>query len=285
MRIVYKTKYLFFRAIYVIKSILSRPHKKPCTPPTQNNRSRHRCSLNQHAQNTIQELISIAWKTPKYPHNTAFTLPASQLYQQRADQAIKTMLEHARSVAPGLQVPYAQPNIIFTDTPSKTAGFFRVDEAGYVSITINSRFMLDRKSTYAVLSHELCHYILENSGIRRKNTLENERLTDICMFVLGYDELFLNGYKTKLAQSGYRANHKLGYFNDKEYLAIQEQVNNQRGATTPYSEIEAYRSKLLLRLSGNEVVLERYIKEYGKKHPNLTEKARLECILYDLNNR
>ncbi len=44
----------------------------------------------------------------------------------------------------------------------------------------------------AVVSHEISHYYLMSKGIRRE-TVDNERLTDLVMFVLGLGKLHFNG--------------------------------------------------------------------------------------------
>jgi hypothetical protein len=88
--------------------------------------------------------------------------------------------------------------------------------------------LADRRAVGAILAHEACHYILENSGIREPNVDENEKLTDACMFVCGLGLLFLDGYKREDAHKEYRNGHRLGYLTDSEYNFAARYVRELR---------------------------------------------------------
>jgi len=89
-------------------------------------------------------------------------------------------------------------------------------------------FFEDQLAAQAILAHEVCHYILNNSGIRKSDTEQNERYTDLCMFVCGFGQIFLAGYKRETAQSEYRRGHRLGYLTDAEYEFAQQYVTQLR---------------------------------------------------------
>src|SRR5260370_41339079 len=94
------------------------------------------------------------------------------------------------------------------------AGQFKVSD-GWVSVRIANHVLMDRKAVRAILAHEACHYVLENSGIRERDYEQNERLTDLCMFVCGLGELFLDGYKREGTHNEYTLGHRLGYLTDE----------------------------------------------------------------------
>ena len=66
--------------------------------------------------------------------------------------------------------------------------------------------------------------MLGASGIRESSTLENERLTDVAMFVFGLGDVFLAGYK-RSSNKQYRSGHKLGYLTDQEYTFVSQYVD------------------------------------------------------------
>jgi hypothetical protein len=139
-----------------------------------------------------------------------------------SDKTIEIILNHIRQVAPGLSVPFKVPRLeigAFADT----AGQFSVSD-GWVSIKIARHFLTDPKALRAILVHELCHYILESSGKRKTNYEDNERLTDVCMFVCGLGQIFLDGYRRENSRQEYRDGHRLGYLTDAEYAFAAEYV-------------------------------------------------------------
>ena len=95
------------------------------------------------------------------------------------------------------------------------AGSFRVERDGYVEIRLLSSIATDHTAAVAVLAHEVCHYVLESSGIRREEVLDNERLTDFCIFVVGFGGVFLDGFRRFGTDS--RPGHRIGYLTDSGY--------------------------------------------------------------------
>lgn len=121
-----------------------------------------------------------------------------------------------RRVAPGLSVPYYVPRVQIGTSPD-AAGRFTVENGGWVSINLSSKCLLDQQAVLAILVHEACHYILANSGLREADNLQNEKLTDLCIFVWGIGKIYLQGYKKEIVQKDYRRGHRLGYLTDGEY--------------------------------------------------------------------
>lgn len=140
-------------------------------------------------------------------------------------EIVKEMLDHVRRVAPALDVPMLTPRIV-TERLCEAAGQF-VEQDGWVKIAVGSHFFDNVNAAVAILCHELCHYVLEANGIRKKPTLANERITDTAMFVFGLGDLFLAGYKVP-GTTEYRTGHRLGYLLDTEYNFADQYVRELR---------------------------------------------------------
>jgi hypothetical protein len=177
----------------------------------------------------LERLGRTAWKTQeslKHPH---FSLDSSRLPQTcdaaALDLTLRLLLTHGRIVAPGLSVPFKVPLIAWSGRMSEgTAGGFAVEGDGWVRIEIHSRWRGNARVVRAILAHEVCHYILANSGLQLEETWENERLTDVCMFVCGFGSLFFAGYKSVPDTIEYQSGHRLGYLTDSELEFVSNYV-------------------------------------------------------------
>jgi hypothetical protein len=175
------------------------------------------------------------------PFSAGFLLNPSSLPLRSTDRTLETILNHVRQVASGLNVPYRIPRIE-TGPLIDAAGQFKVSD-GSVSIKIPSHFLIDGKAFRAILAHEICHDILESSGIRAQDYEQNERMTDLYMFVCGLGKLFLDGYKRESTHNDYRNGHRLGYLTDVEYEFAAEYIlelrsNNYLQLPTESEEME-----------------------------------------------
>lgn len=160
----------------------------------------------------IDRLATQAWQTQE-SLNVDLTLDPSTLPAGSPDRIIQAVLNHIRRVAPALSVPLHVPRVE-TGTLVGAGGQFKTPD-GWARIKLANNLLSDRKAVRAVIAHEICHYILNNSGIRESNVDENEKLTDACMFVCGLSLLFLEGYKRAATEHG--TGHRLGYLTDPEY--------------------------------------------------------------------
>jgi hypothetical protein len=188
-----------------------------------------------------------------------------------------------RRVAPGLDVPVMIPPIQVSPL-TEAAGQF-VEEDGWVKIVLSPTFASKPYAVQSILCHEVCHYVLEANGIRMKNKEDNERLTDIAMFVLGLGRIFLAGYRDH-RHIEYRTGHRLGYLTDAEYKYLEEEVVRLRsaGSLVPTNEDVLLR-RLRNRLGGDDQKVRRYLEHARKKYPEKTEDERIRDILIDLERR
>ena len=169
-------------------------------------------------------LIEAGWKNEDSFKTPRFELEPKVIYYLELEKIIKEMLNHARSVAPGFHVPHFVPMVNNFPSDGSKAGTFSVDEEGYVSININPFYNESKKVVCSIVSHEICHYILENTGIRKSDKLENEQMTDVCMFVLGFGKVYRAGFKYTKSGLNYRTGHQLGYLSADAYKEVSEYV-------------------------------------------------------------
>ena len=164
------------------------------------------------------ELIQAGWRKQGGP--IKLTLSPNQLGPPDWQACAARMLRHAEELAPHLSIPMMVPRIEFSGVRPDTGGSFEVDGEGYVVIKLKASLRKQSDVALAVLAHELCHYILGSNGIRKENTLQNEKLTDTCMFVLGFGQIFLRGYN----KARFMSNMKYGYLTTIEYYLLHWRI-------------------------------------------------------------
>jgi hypothetical protein len=230
----------------------------------------------------LQELTKIAWTTEESFRQPHFLLNLNDFgYTPEPAQVVEALIHHAERITPGFQVPYMVPRVLVEATiphPLATSvGLFQVDEEGWVTIKLRSDFFEDKLVAQAILAHEACHYILENSGIRKSDFLLNERYTDLCMFVCGYGQIFMAGYKRAPSQQEYRPGHRLGYLTDAEYEFAHQYVLQLRQSNELKfpSEVDKLRKCLLKLLYGDQDACRRIVQAEQRRNPH-----KLEIDLY-----
>ncbi len=234
---------------------------------------------------TMLALIQQGWKDTPAHAETNFILHHVQLMPLSLEEAAAKMLRHAARVAPLFNVPLLTPYVVYDLTPINTAGQFKVDGEGWVTITIDQAYKYDKQSSLSILAHELCHYVLESSGIRKADTLDNERMTDVCMFVLGFGDIYLQGYWRNKINSPNGKALRFGYLDDGDYQMLANHVKMLRssvpetlGVSSRNSELEG---KLLNMFMGNRSRMTDNISFYQRKYPSMQETEVMEKILWD----
>lgn len=224
----------------------------------------------------IDKLAKDAWKSQE-SLTAEFLLNATKLPAD-SEKTIETILNHVRQIAAGLSVPHKIPRME-TGSLVDAGGQFKASD-GWVSIRLANHLLMDRKAVHAILAHELCHYVLENSGIREKDYEQNERLTDLFMFVCGLGKLFLDGYKRESTQNEYRQGHRLGYLTDKEYgfaakYVFELRSNNSLQLPTRLEEIK---QRFTIRVN-DAPTRDRLMKHARKTYPEKTELELYEIVI------
>ncbi len=229
----------------------------------------------------LEELAKRGWAKDENSWHSSFCLSPSDLANEIAPaEVVKLLLAHARRVTPEFSVPQMVPRIVIESTPF-AAGRFEVDEEGWVTIKVSSDFFDDRLAAQAILVHEVCHYILENSGIRQDDFALNERYTDLCMFTCGFGQIFLAGYKREPAQNQYRPGHRLGYLTDAEYTFANQYVLDLREAhkLKLQSQLDTKKKQLRQLVHGDEAMLRRLVDYERSRSPYKSEVELYEAAI------
>lgn len=225
----------------------------------------------------VDRLATEAWQT-RESLNVDLTLDPLTLPAGSPDRIIQAVLNHIRRVAPGLSVPLHVPHVE-TGALVGAGGQFKTPD-GWARIKLANNLLSDREAVRAVIAHEVCHYILDNSGIRESNVDENEKLTDACMFVCGLSLLFLEGYKR--AASEHCTGHRLGYLTDREYefasrYVLQLRRDNPLRLMTSADQLQR---RLVARIPDKEA-RERLVRFAQARYPLKTDAEICELVIAD----
>ncbi|MDR3529920.1 MAG: hypothetical protein P4L90_05115 [Rhodopila sp.] len=226
-------------------------------------------------------LIRRSWGSRDDNQNGSFVFGAERVPAGDAGIFVTTLLKHVRLVAPRLNVPFMTPRIEISEIED-ACGLF-VEDNGWVKLVVSTEFALNPAASRAILCHEMCHYILFANGIRMEDRADNERLTDVAMFVLGMGDIFLNGFRSKNVGFN-RRGHRMGYLTDNEYQFLSHEVVRLRTTGELQFQTEnELRGKLLNRLSGNKQALERYLAHARQRFPMRSEPERIQALLDDFD--
>jgi hypothetical protein len=216
------------------------------------------------------------------------------------NEAVQALYAHARSWAGGLDIPYHIPRLSVTSCSRDTAGQFVVDE-GWTSIEIARDFIDTPRAVWLIMAHEVCHHILEQSGLaNRNNRLANERQTDLLMFVCGFGQLAKNGYEmTQHFQSGFVRSH-LGYLAANEHAfafdwvvaaRCANQLGGMQGVAPKSATIaagfemqsdDAAALQLLASRVADSSARQRLLRDYRHKHPHVPLIDLVQMIVDDV---
>lgn len=212
------------------------------------------------------------------PPGADLQLPPDAAYATNSiEKTVTVLLNHVRRVARGIDVPMMTPRTV-TVPVAGAAGVFRVVD-GWVRIEVDSSFARDFRVASAILAHEAAHYVLDHNGIRRPDTQANERLTDVTMFVLGFGQVFLNGYR---GNSGiaYRPGHRLGYLSDSEYEYLHQHVTQLRLGPPEQIRDESVLGRLWHAYPDKGARLDAFERE-RRAQPHLTDNEIVDRMLDD----
>jgi hypothetical protein len=250
-----------------LKGLFIRHPSAPIEPAGSNIRSK------------LDRLANAAWGTREEIAHKAFLLDPSDLRGLSHEAMVTRLLAHTRDIAPRLNVPRLTPRVAIEPLVSAAGQF--VEQDGWVSIAVATNFFRDESAALAILCHELCHYVLNASGIREQPTEENERLTDAAMFVFGLGGIFLSGYRR--APSGeYRPGHRLGYLSDAEYRYADRYVEHLRASSERFASNEEEAMRRLQAAVHDRGARERLLTANRKKYPSKSQAEIIEAILDDL---
>jgi hypothetical protein len=229
----------------------------------------------------LDHLAKVAWKSLGSLQHREFLLDPLTIppFRSRNDleRVLEAILRHVQQVAPGLSAPYYIPRVQIVSL-TDAGGQFIEENDGWVTITVADTFLTNQQAVRAILVHEACHYILENAEIREKDRYQNERLTDLCMFVCGLGKIYLEGYRTGAAPTEYRRGHRLGYLTDEEYEFADRYVLEVRRHNTlglP-GEVEALKQRLA------NIMPDSRVRDRLLVHARMKNPAKNDVWIYQL---
>jgi predicted SprT family Zn-dependent metalloprotease len=226
-------------------------------------------------------LIRRSWGSREDNQRAGLVFNARLVPAGDATVFVTTLLRHVRSVAPRLHVPFMTPRIEISEIEGACGQFIETD--GWVRLVLSTTYAARPAASRAILCHEMCHYILFANGIWLKDRADNERLTDVAMFVFGMGDIFLRGFKSDDAGFNLRG-HRMGYLTDAEYRFLSREVVKLRTRGTLQSRREdQLRREVRNRLLGNDAMVERYLADVRKRFPGMTEADRIQTVLEDFN--
>lgn len=217
----------------------------------------------------IDRIVAASWSLENNQLEE-FNLYSRKLGGLTPEEIVRVYLGHIRKVAPNLPVPIKIPEIGRGEL--KDAGGTFGSRDGWAVMTLSNDLVADEKAVRAVLAHEVCHYVLNCSSMREEDTELNEKLTDLCMFVLGLGNIYLEGYRSETVKHVYRVGHRLGYLKDNEYRFAQKYVWKlcSEADTNSESKITALRIKIAARV-GDERVVDRLIEGERRRAPHKSD--------------
>ncbi|WP_437725636.1 hypothetical protein [Sorangium sp. So ce861] len=181
----------------------------------------------------LDMLASKAWTNAARDQDGEFLLPHSDLAPgtsvESLHETLQVLYRHARRWAPGLEVPFFVPPIRLD--VADAAGNFVVDEESYASVGVAAEFVGNPAAILVILSHEACHHILMQSGLKRADDAAlDEITTDLAMFVCGFGELVLRGHSQVHRYGSRRDRVHLGYLSSHDYQQAYDHVLAKRVA-------------------------------------------------------
>jgi hypothetical protein len=233
------------------------------------------------AERDLARLADRAWKGKPALSVLDFELQSARLSSLSKDAVAKCIYDHARKVAPGLEIPILRPRV--TAVPyTGGAGQFHVDSAGFIEIRIDSRYTVEPAQLSAVLAHEICHHIAFQSSLGdHHNAAANERTTELLMFICGLGEL---------AQSGRRGNLDLSDFRTEGYLSFADIIFARDWARRAWesgkhgmspSAARAANQTASSRSRFSEQERERLLDRYRDRYPTKSDAWIIDKIMID----
>lgn len=203
---------------------------KISTPQTQNAGTKIQKKEFQLSSNDIlwieKEILKLnkeIWGEERPQHNTHFLqsfpkilLEKDNLSADDIAEVAKILVNETRKRINKLEVPFRKPRVEFTSfLPNNEPGYIEFGEYETI-IRIHPNYKDNPFGLASILCHELAHFILDHNGLRKNNTQENEKLTDLFIFVCGQGLIHLQGIIDITTENNQTFENRLGYFSLEE---------------------------------------------------------------------
>jgi len=140
----------------------------------------------------LLKLNSEMWGEERPPHDLQFLqsfpetlLKKDNLSANDVAEVAKILVNEIRKRINKLEIPFRKPRVEFTSLlPNNEPGHIEFGEYETV-IRIHPNYTDNPFALASILCHEIAHFILDHNGLRKDDRNENEKLTDLFIFVCG----------------------------------------------------------------------------------------------------
>lgn len=146
----------------------------------------------------LYDLTTIAWGPRCEVATEAFvlrpeTLPVPACHED-VTRILESLFTHARRWCPGFKIP---DDVSDCKPPLFTclAWNHRADSGNASPRELPREVSRHPAMVHAIVAHEACHHILDLSGISAPQQAGNERQKALTVFICGFGEVFLQGYR------------------------------------------------------------------------------------------
>lgn len=187
----------------------------------------------------ILKLNKEMWGEERPPHNSRFLQIFPEILLRKDDlstddvaEAAKILVSETRKRINKLQVPFRKPRVEFTKLlPNNEPGHIEFGEYETI-IRIHPDYRDNPFGLASILCHELAHFILDHNGLRKNNTNENEKLTDLFIFVCGQGLIHLQGIIEVTNENNQTIENRLGYLSLEEMAYAHARCSTQHKIST-----------------------------------------------------
>ena len=203
----------------------------------------------------ILKLNKEMWGEERPPHNSQFLQTFPEILLRKDDlstndiaEAAKILVNETRKRINRLEVPFRKPRVEFTKLlPNNEPGHIEFGEYETI-IRIHPDYKDNPFGLASILCHELAHFILDHNGLRKNNTNENEKLTDLFIFVCGQGLIHLQGIIEVTSKNGQTIENKLGYLSIEEMAYAHARCSAQHKISTSKIAPEYFSGKVFEEL-------------------------------------
>lgn len=155
----------------------------------------------------------------------------------------------------------------------------------YASVIFSQSILASREALLVTIAHEACHHILDLSSLtNRQDTEQNERATDLAMYICGFGDIARRGYRIALKNSSSFIHMHLGYLKPQEHDYAWAWVGHHRqlmaSGTSPIPQPSERKYKEVLNVfHGDLAKVNRWVRYIQEKHPGLAMTQVYERIL------
>lgn len=153
----------------------------------------------------------------KIPYNKKFAVLEPFTFDSNS---IIDINKAAKKIATYLSLSNYTFIITPTNLDERTAGIIEINSQREVFIEVSKEIIKFNNILLATIAHEIVHQFLNINNIRFKDTIANERLTDLTCVYLGLGKIMLNGLWEEVYDLNYKYSAKAGYLNLSEIAFI-----------------------------------------------------------------